>query len=73
MTFHVYDNWTINKARVHRSTCSYCRDGQGIHGNPNGRNSRWHGPFLTLVEAEKVAKSLKRVISDHCRFCSPAG
>jgi len=71
MSYYVYDNWTINKARVHRGSCSYCNDGRGIHSNPSGKNSKWHGPFATVAEADATAMSLKRAIADHCKSCAP--
>lgn len=71
MTYYVYDNWTINKARVHHASCSYCNDGRGIHSNPSGKNSKWHGPFDTVTEADAKAHSLRRVITDHCKSCAP--
>jgi hypothetical protein len=73
MSYYVYDNWTINKARVHRGSCSYCNEGRGIHANPSGRSSRWHGPYDSVPKADQKARSLKREITDHCRSCVPAG
>ncbi len=29
MSFYVYENWTHNRARIHRGTCGYCNNGQG--------------------------------------------
>jgi len=71
MSYFVYDNWTIDKARVHRSSCSHCNEGRGIHGNPSGKNSKWHGPFETVAAADAKAKSLRRNITDRCRSCVP--
>lgn len=69
--FWVYDNWTINKAIVHRGGCSYCNEGAGIHANPSGRNSKWHGPFETASSALSKARSLQRLRTDGCSSCSP--
>jgi hypothetical protein len=30
--FYVYENWTNTFTKVHRGSCTYCRDGQGFHG-----------------------------------------
>lgn len=70
-TYWVYDNWTINKARVHYGNCSYCNEGRGIHSSSSGKNSRWLGPFGAVDEADDVARRQKRAITDRCSVCSP--
>ena len=72
MAYHVYENWVAegHKARVHRSTCSFCNGGKGIHPHAGPRNGKWHGPFGGLEEAlAAAAKSGGRVSS--CKVCLP--
>lgn len=72
MTYHVYENWTVHKARVHFSDCSFCNDGKGIHPDAGPSNGRWHGPFATLGEALQVAQATGEPVSE-CKFCRPQG
>jgi hypothetical protein len=73
MTFHVYENWTAegHKARVHRSDCSYCNNGQGIHATAGARNGRWSRAFATSDEAFTYAKSTGARSARGCKHCSP--
>jgi len=70
MTYHVYENWTVHKARVHFSDCRFCNDGKGIHPNAGPDNGRWHGPFPTLDEALQLARLTGRPASK-CKWCRP--
>jgi hypothetical protein len=45
MDYRVYENWTIDKAIVHKAACRFCNDGRGIHRADEGHNGLWHGPF----------------------------
>jgi hypothetical protein len=69
--YYVYDNRTINKAIVHFGSCTFCRDGRGLHGTGATRNSEWHGPYVTAAEALARAKACKRERTDACSVCSP--
>lgn len=73
MTYHIYENWMANghQARVHCSTCSFCRNGAGVHPGSSNRNGQWHGPYASLAEALAVAGQTGRVVSQ-CRFCRSA-
>jgi len=69
MSYWVYENWTIDKAIVHKGDCPYCKDGKGIHPNKEeGRNGKWHGPFDVLAYAGNVAASLNKNARE-CKFC----
>jgi len=70
MTYHVYENWTIKKAKIHRSDCSYCKHGAGIHPKSSKINGRWHGPFASHTEAQNVAVSTGQPVS-LCQVCGP--
>ncbi len=71
MSFHVYENWTHDRCRVHRSDCIFASNGFGLHGAPSKRNGQWHGPFETTLEAFQVAKALKRADTNSCSNCAP--
>ncbi len=71
MTFFVYENWTINKARVHRSTCAFCNAGEGLHRDDSGKNGKWHGPFDTSQDAFALANKLNRLDVRGCGSCAP--
>lgn len=70
MTYHVYQNWTVHKAKVHFSDCSFCNNAKGIHPDAGPNNGRWLGPFATLYEALQVAQATGEPVSK-CRFCRP--
>jgi len=70
MTYHVYENWTVHKAKVHFSDCSFCNNGKGIHPDAGTNNGRWLGPFPTLDEALHAAQATGEPVSK-CKFCGP--
>jgi len=74
VTYHVYENWTVQKARVHLSHCSHCRHGRGRRkARPDsGRNGQWHGPFGSLEAASQCARETGRPVS-FCKHCLPQG
>jgi hypothetical protein len=71
MTFYIYENWTVDRSRVHRAECSYCNNGNGIHVSNSGRNGKWHGPFSELKLADEAARKLNRADNQHCNTCRP--
>jgi hypothetical protein len=71
MSFYVYENWTHDRARVHRADCSYCQQGRGTHGETSDRNGKWHPPFATSEEAFRKAASLRRADTKGCLHCKP--
>lgn len=71
MAYFVYENWTRDKAIVHRGDCTFCKRGQGLHGTGPTRNSRWHGPYETAADALIKAKSCRRTRTEGCAVCSP--
>jgi hypothetical protein len=66
MTFWVQENKKQCYAKVHRSTCSSCKNGKG----PKDNAGYWHGPFAEFNEAVEKAKSIKKNI-DNCKLCRP--
>lgn len=69
--FHIYENWTHDRCRVHFHGCPYANGGKGLHGAPSARNGRWHGPFSDRDTALRVAKSLGRSDTQPCNHCAP--
>ena len=51
--FWVYENWTVQKAVLHRGGCGSCNHGRGIWGGGKTPNGKWHGPYAS----EELAKS----------------
>jgi hypothetical protein len=67
--YWVYENWTIGKAVIHRSYCTFCNDGRGIHHNAGSRNGKWHGPFESRPAANEAAGKLGQPIRS-CSRCA---
>lgn len=71
MDYYIYENWTAEqKAMIHRSGCSFCNSGRGIHSGATDRNGKWHGPFSTLPAATQAAARLGRPVR-RCGHCKP--
>lgn len=70
-SFYVYENWTRDKAIVHRSDCSFCNGGNGLHGSRTTKSSTWHGPFETGGAALAKAKACRKTRTEGCTICSP--
>jgi len=70
MTYHVYENWMVRKARVHFSDCRWCNHGKGVHPDPSRDRDRWLGPFATLDEALQAAQATREPVSK-CKHCRP--
>ena len=49
-SFYVYENWTHDRARVHRAECRFCNHGRGIQGTNDERNGKWHAPPRTETQ-----------------------
>ena len=69
MTFHVYENWTRKRVRVHQSDCPYCNQGRGTQPTDSGRSGRWHGPIEDRGIAIALAKSLQQPDTKICPTC----
>jgi hypothetical protein len=58
------------KSRIHKSSCSNCKDGKGVGSTFKVRrnNTVWSPPLATLVEAEAYARNHhgKVVRCGHC-------
>ena len=67
MSYHIYENWTAeHKAVIHEESCGNCKYGKGCHENRLGnRNGKWHGPFSSIEEAERVALKTGRPVRKH--------
>ena len=64
MSFYIYENWRAgpHKAVIHRGFCGYCNDGKGRAGGYDPRNAKWHGPYVTLEDAQNASKALSVII-----------
>ena len=71
MSYFVYENWTHDRACIHRGVCGYCNYGSGRMRADSGRHGRWLGPFDEPELALKVAKSLGRGDTTACSTCKP--
>jgi len=71
MTYYVYENWTIDRARVHRAECGSCNYGRGKQPNDSGRNGRWSRSFETHQEAAAFMRTLPRGDRSDCGHCRP--
>lgn len=72
--YYVYHNWRVEhgkKAITHRGSCSFCNNGQGIHGTGSRRNDEWLGPFKTKQDALTQARNTGAARVDCCKKCSP--
>jgi hypothetical protein len=72
MGFYVYDNTRNRRARVHRSSCSWCNDGRGRDGMADPDNGRFYGPFATYREAASSEPMRTRNDTGDCGHCAPS-
>jgi hypothetical protein len=68
--FNVYVNWLRNKAIVHRSTCSFANDGQGIHMNACRKIDGWMS-FTDRARAFLAAHMTEMNEVRGCLKCNP--
>ncbi len=62
------------ETRIHKSPCSYCKDGNGFGSifKVRRNNTVWSPPLVTLVEAETyVREQYGKVKSVRCGHCLP--
>ncbi len=52
--YWIYEDEPTDKALVHKGTCGFCNQGQGVRGS-RLRDNRWIGPFETEMEAHQQA------------------
>jgi hypothetical protein len=69
--YFVYENWSRDKAIVHRGDCSFCNGGNGLHGARTTNSSTWYGPYDTPQEALTKAKACRRGRTEGCAICGP--
>ena len=75
--FFFYENWTNTFCKAHRGSCSFCNEGQGVHGRGTHTSSgQWHGPFGSMEEALAEARTAAAQYSNRsvwevsaCGFC----
>jgi hypothetical protein len=70
--YWVYENWTHDRARVHKSECTFCNDGRGVHAEViDKRNGTWHGPYADRAAAFNDAVKTGRASNRGCAVCDP--
>lgn len=69
--FFIYENYPTDKAMLHKSECSFCKNGQGKKGEAETSNGKWHGPFDDRLYAVKVLENLNRTDTRLCAICCP--
>jgi len=71
-SYYIYENWRAHghRVRLHRSDCSFCNSGKGIHPDAAHGNGKWLGPFESADEALSVGRSTGATTST-CHFCIP--
>jgi hypothetical protein len=73
MAFWVYENTIHKKARIHDATCSFCADGQGLHGSARTVSGQWHGPFDEIETASNAATQTQQPDVRGCSVCVGGG
>lgn len=75
--FYVYRYFNTPHIKIHKGSCSYCNNGEGIHLEKSGLNSEWFGPFENYEDARKKAESVAKSkgidmsnVTD-CGYCNP--
>ncbi len=68
--FWVYENWTHDRARIHRASCGYCNDGEGMHAVTGNENGHWL-PFDSYYDA-RASVAMRRPDAGDCRACNPS-
>lgn len=72
MRYYIYENWQAEKkAKVHKSSCSHCQNGNGTHNSKTDVNGKWHGPYNTFIVALNKANSLGDRTVSSCQHCKP--
>lgn len=75
MAFYVSHMTPHKRARVHKASCSDCRDGKGQAGQHRTGSGAtgWDGPFTTLAEAESfMARQFPNFTDARlCGRCNP--
>jgi hypothetical protein len=71
MSYYIYENWTLDRGRIHKGECANCNYGRGTQPTDSGRNGQWRGPYEDREFTFKVAASLGRSDMRPCKKCSP--
>lgn len=69
--YWVYENWVHKRARVHRSSCVWCNNGDGFHDTTSTKNGQWL-PFDSYERAHASA-AMQRDDAADCPNCLPSG
>jgi hypothetical protein len=76
--YFIYENWTHDRARIHKGECGYCNNGRGTQAGSSPRNGKWHGPLeredaFRLADGHKGLSELRTLgwcnMEDICPNC----
>ena len=75
--YFVYENWTNTFVKVHRGSCPYCNEGNGMHGRGRKTQSgQWSDSFSSREEAMAFARSVVETYANRsvwttglCSYC----
>ena len=67
--FYIYENWQAgpHKAVLHRGSCAFCKNGQGLAGGSDPAHGEWHGPFPSLEAARASHRQMQVIEFKECR------
>jgi hypothetical protein len=70
MSFYVTPRRS-GETRIHKSSCSYCKDGKGVGSifKVRSNNTAWSPPLATLAEAEAYARNHHHGKVVRCGHC----
>ncbi len=63
--YNVYVNYVHNKAIVHRSSCPFSNDGQGIHPDVSRKIDGW----MTFTDRDRAFVAAQRTGKNEIRGC----
>lgn len=66
--YWVYRNWIHNRARLHRSECSYCNNGRGTQNVTNSSTGEWRS-FKVEKDANAFLNSFNYKDAARCGVC----
>jgi hypothetical protein len=72
MTFYVYENWTHDRARLHRGECGYCNDGSGLSPKMLGVTASGMVHMTTVSWLQKLWPASSALTANCAGIASPS-
>ena len=66
-----FESRNHQRAIVHRGDCTFCQNGDGLHGPAHKDHGKWHGPFNDRDVVMDAAKRTGLDDARGCKVCSP--